>query len=73
MASIAFRPPKSRLRLLRSCRPSSEEIETYAALIAAREGVSRAYVDAFREQAELQLWAWHSEHRVARHRRGRAA
>ncbi len=52
-------------------RPSPEEIQTYATLIAAREGEPPEHVDKFKREAELQLWVWHNETRQ-RPKRGRA-
>lgn len=53
-------------------RPSEEEIETYAAIIAAREGEPPEHAAQFRREAELQLWVWHNETRQRPKRRRRA-
>ena len=55
-----------------ACRPPPEEIETYAALIALREGEPPENAEKFRREAELQLWVWHNETRQRPKRRRRA-
>jgi hypothetical protein len=42
-------------------RPSPSEIRKYAELIAANEGMPRECAEAYRREAELQLWVWRSE------------
>jgi hypothetical protein len=61
MPSTAFTFPIGFSWLSPAHRPSPEEIETYAALIAAREGIPAEFADEFRREAELQLWVWRSE------------
>jgi hypothetical protein len=63
MPSTAFTFPIGFSWLSPAHHPSNEEIETYAAMIAAKEGVPAMYADEFRREAELQLWVWRSENR----------
>jgi len=51
-----------------ACRPSAQEIETYARLIAEADG-EFGPDDERRRQAELQLWLWRSENRRPARRR----
>jgi hypothetical protein len=42
-------------------RPTRDEIETYAELIAANEGMPPDHVGDLKREAELQLWVWRTE------------
>jgi hypothetical protein len=61
MPSHAFTFPIGFSWLSPKHHPSNEEIETYASMIAAKEGVPAECADEFRREAELQLWVWRSE------------
>lgn len=61
MPSNAFTFPLGFSWLSPADRPTDEEIDVYAAMIAAKEGMPRECADEFRREAELQLWVWHSE------------
>lgn len=47
--------------LSRTYRPSPQEVETYAELIAAAENPQLKSAETLRHEAELQLWVWHTE------------
>jgi hypothetical protein len=59
MPSSVFSLPVGFSWLSPAYHPSKEEIETYASLIAEKEGAKRPA--AFRREAELQLWVWRNE------------
>jgi hypothetical protein len=61
MPSHAFTFPLGFSWLSPAHHPSNEEIETYAAMIAAQEGIPVQFADEFRREAELQLWVWRTE------------
>ena len=50
-------------------RPTTREIQNYAAAIAAREGLPLEFADTFRREAELQLWVWRNENRRRTYKR----
>lgn len=56
----AMRSAYSRVRtfVAAALRPSPDEVDAYAQLIAEREGCSP---ESIRNEAELQLWVWHAE------------
>ena len=49
--------------LSKTYRPSPQEVEAYAGLIAAVEGEEARSAEARRREAELQLWIWRAENR----------
>ena len=46
-----------------ACRPSPQEVESYASFIAAVEGEYAESPESRRHEAELQLWVWRNETR----------
>ena len=67
--SVSALPPDfSWLR--ESCRPSDDEIDAYAHVIANREGYPPENSESrLHDEAELQLWIWRVENRSAANRR----
>lgn len=63
MSSTAISLPVGFSWLSPAFRPSEDEIQTYAAAIAAREGALPGRAAEYRREAELQLWVWHNEMR----------
>jgi hypothetical protein len=51
-----------------ACRPTPQEVDTYASIIAAVEGAD-APAEERRREAELQLWIWRNEMRPRSSRR----
>lgn len=66
----AMRSAYSRVRTFVAAvlRPSPDEVDAYARLIAEREGCSP---ESIRNEAELQLWVWHAENAPGSARPGR--
>lgn len=57
-----------------TCRPSPQEVDAYAQIIAEAEGRPSDEPDAqLHDQAELQLWIWRTETRRRTPRTARAA
>ena len=73
LTPTVFLPPELAW-LPKDSRPSPQEVETYAHLIANAEGDRFESPEAVLQQAELQLWVWNAEQRRrAPVRRRRAA
>ena len=49
-----------------TCRPSPQEVETYAHIINAVEEHSPEQFDSCLREAELQIWIWRNEEALAR-------
>lgn len=69
MPSTAFSLPIGFSWLSPAYRPSHDEVDTYAALIAANEGAPPEAAQVYRGQAELQLWVWRTENHLRPARR----
>lgn len=63
MSSTVFKFPLGFSWLSPAYHPLPEEVDTYAAMIAAREGDAPECADLYRREAELQLWVWRAENR----------
>ncbi|WP_146180133.1 hypothetical protein [Opitutus sp. ER46] len=65
-----MKPSASRVRSAQSlfspsAHPSPEEIASYAAEIARKEGEPPEQAKVYAREAELQLWVWRTEARRA--------
>lgn len=61
ITSAFFALPDGFSWLVESCRPSPQEVENYARVIAATEGAIARSPETLRREAELQLWIWRTE------------